>query len=771
MSKELSQRLYEEKVDANPSVEPYLELTDTEGKIGRIPLPAYVHEIGKFVDVNCCLTTWCKNYSKSCIAIPENEDDLSKATKLADGYVFEIEKDYDVKNLTITKLKCDLCKYCTKVRSNRGTSELISCFIRKDAPALFCDKCSSDKINEDGKVVTDYEWDYGTPNPNKFFGIHTRWNPEKGNELTRFKCNRCERKKENGKKRLTTKTPYFRDVPDGISNFVRNPEETLSDMDNTVRYSVNEYKRSSLYMEREVPSVRPTNTRAGGSYYYTNLRKFQFFAVEWNGYFNNLIRFGDKEMTIQHRIHERKSALRMARKRARERAQKIKMGIPVDKEDAYKSKIMKGPALDQDNNPLADASHEVNGERNSVIKEAKEEQVKLLTYPEDIHAKDLKDFHRPQIQTDVLLVSIKTPGSKDRRQQFRLMISVLHPSEYVLLATLDYSDQHNLDELDELDERAVAGLEDVDLYGKDRELSMHPQMYKKWDIVHSPDRKGEGPTHVRELMDKGARIREMYHANAHYYALEKIAANIPELTLVLDNEIVPLKSCVWAFSDRIKKGNCHVITTKKMDYEPEESEGKTREELMSKLEQEVDEMKQQDWSDKWITTGKTPLPGFTSKLFTEYLGEGKNSKRKIWVTKNTLTDVDSKSAALMLRAASLSMVDSMCNQMRSRIEGATRGKKNAGQSGRLSYISHFEDPMNFQQHVDIFVFSKNCLSGHSNVKDYAPGVVQLKLSVENMHLIHFVHTKSILHPDFLEKKYCYKDDKAKQSSKCKGKRK
>lgn len=707
--KELEPREYENVLDDEPCLENFEKIYDwknvSKGKPplrSVVPHRAYVHETSDLIQLNCCLTPWCENFGKPCLTNDKGDDTPDSSIKLSPGYSFVLKDDTERKGLKITCLRCDSCKDWTRIHSNRAASQQISRFVRKYVPALFCDHCSCGNSNGQPEE-NPYIWDYANPSPQTLFnrnGVHH----DTGAVRLLCKNEKCESK---------SKTPYWNPFPKGFSGIGKEPENHVRNLHDVANLSLSDYRRSQVYLERNLPVIEPSNPKLGSSYY-SALDKYQFLAVEWIGHYNNQIRYG-------------KADIKPITKR--EDRDKKKITESVEEELA---------AMDDDDGEdlAAEAS---------------------LSLPSDVEKKDIPYFSMPQIQTDTFMLSTHTPGMTDKRQELRLIVSILVPSGYILLATLNYSNQYNFSSLEEHD-NASNEVASLDIHGADRDLSIHAHNEKMRDYYISPDRGSKGRLHTIDFEGKGVRIRDLYHSIAHYFALEKITAKIPEIMLVQDMEKMPLRSCIWAFRRRIVEKTCHVITTqvpkdkkdRKIAEKVMENDAmKSNKVLTKKLVKDVDEAKKKDLPRNIRSSGDRIA--FYSSLFSRG-GVSVLPRKKVWITANTLMEIDSMNAAMMLRGASLFIVDSVCNQLRKRVSGLHRGEQ-ASKNTERSYVSHWKNPLIVQQLVDVFVFSKNCLAWHSVKEGYLPPVVQLGLSIPNKHLIHYTCSPGIQSYEFISEKY------------------
>lgn len=707
-------REYEKALDKNPTLEKYAEVADVNGNIVRIPHPAFVHETGEFIQLNCCLSPSCSNFGNPCLVADDEDPSKSSSFILATNYSIEWQDETRSKKKTgrkFKKLKCSLCKTSTRILSNRSASELMSRFTRKYAPSIICERCFSGKLDDrhsDGDDKS--QWDYANPSPNDFFGTHNT----EPTRAKRLKCQKCAAYEKKPK----IKHILWKRCPGKFSDIQDNPEKYVHIMHAVTQLSVNDFRRSLVYDNREVPDDEPHNDRLGRKYYRV-LSWYHFFAIEWIGFYNNRIRFGQAYTKYTPEVREE-----------------------TGKQDEY----VDSEKYDGDDS----------GESGDDVYPSDEpDEMEFKKIPKDIGEKDIPYYCMEQVQTDTILLSSQTPGSRDKRQELRLMISVLVPSGYILLATLDYSDQHNLKKLRDLDKKA--NKKKLDVFHEDRELIPHAHKERQTDYYSSPDRASDkGRQTPTDFGKRGARIRQPYHALAHYYVLEKIVSKIPELMLVQDGETGTKKAYTWAFRRRIAKGTCHVIlsideknkgdrTTQKGDKVRKDKKGLKK--LTVAIEQEIDKVK----SDIGSYKGG---PTFHSDLFAQGKN-GENLKKKVWLSVNTLVEKNSANAAMMLRGASLFRIDSVCNQVRQRVQGLTRGKVTSKNQG-LSYISHWEDPIRIQQHADIFVFSSNCLAWHSTKSDTLPAVFKLELSVKiHRHLIHHIVSPEVTSEEFIYDKFRY----------------
>lgn len=671
-----------------------------EGQKVRIPFSAYVHETGDSIQLNCCLTPWCKNFGVG--GITEDNGSPSKPPQLAPNYSVQIRDEMRKQKKTgrkFTALQCDLCGYWTKIYSNRSVGELINLFIRKYAPSIICDGCTDNE--SDGSKDKSRKEYYADPSPNDFFGSNGYYGPTRAKRLV---CKNCGR----------TRNPFWNRCPRDFADMQNKPEKYINAMHATSQLSVNDFRRSHVYGEREIPENEPYNPNLYDKFY-NALGWYQFFAVEWIGYYNNQIRFGKAKT-----------------------------------EYTPKPKPVKKKSSDKD----GEKDSRVSDDDYPTDEPYTEEEGMFESLPKDITDKDIPYFCMPQVQTDTLLLSTHTPGSKDKRQELRLMLSVLVPSGYILLATLNYSEQHNLSELSRIDHKANRFLK-LKIQGIDRELCLHAHKDRQTDRYYSRDRT-DGRKVIYGFENRGACIRHPYHALAHYYTLEKIVAGIPELMLVQDGEAKPYKACLWAFRRRIAEKSCHVIMSigeKKGDISLRGGKNrmtmKRLKDLTNGLKKDIDKAKAKFDRSKGIQSNRV---GFQSRLFAQGK-DGTNIKKKVVLTADSLAEMDSMNAAMMLRGASLFMVDSVCNQIRYRVRGLFRGKKTAKNKG-LNYVSHWKNPMRVQQLADIFTFSSNCLEWHSVQKGYSPATDKLEISIcRHRHLIHHIVSPEITSDEFVRDKF------------------
>lgn len=706
-NKELARSAYERNLDEFPCFEEIKKIVDEKkGRRFKVPQQAYVHETADFVQLNCCLTPWCANFHKDCLTEVVSNGNSPGSFQLSPGYSFASVKDTNRKDLEVPALKCDSCGFRTRFYSNRSASELMSRLTRKYAPALFCGHCSCSNMKATGEENCCYYWDYANPSPETLFKRHYS---HRTTGAQRLICRTC------GK----TKSPYWNSFPSEFSDIEKEPEKYVRILHEISTLSFNDYRRSYVYDKRLVPVVNPSNPRLGNSYY-SALRKYQFIAVEWIGYYNNQIRYGKANIKP---IAERKTRNK-------------KPGVNVKE-----SKIISGGDVYEEDTELSS-----------------------ISIPSDIAEKYIPYFTMPQIQTDTLMLSTHTPGEDDKRQELRLIISVLVPSGHILLATLNFSDQYNFSDLKKLDKKSNSPPKRLDIHGDDRELSIHAHNEKKRDHYVSPDRGVRGRLNPIDFDGKGVCLRQPYHSISHFYVLEKIVSRIPELMLVQDMEKDALKSCVWAFRNRIAKKTCHVITSQEEKRKEfiawaEKERMKSNEKLTKKLEEKVKieiANAKNGVNPKHISTTKNYA--FISGIFAQVDG-GSKPRRKTWVSRNTLAEMDSMNATMMLRGASLFVVDSLCNQFRKRVRGLHRGLQTAKNSER-SYVSHWKNPLIVQQLADVFVFSKNCLAWHSTKEGYLPSTVQMGLSIPNRHLIHHICSPRISSDEFVEEKYLLRKQRA-----------
>lgn len=545
-----------------PSIERCILLKENKvrGKELWVPLPAYVFETGEFVDLNCCLTPWCKNFGKSCIEIPKDGKDISKASKLAEGYSFGMGSDKRTTGVRIRGLQCDSCGYWGKISSNRGASELMSRYIKKYAPALFCVNCSINGLNET-ETKNEYKWEYAAPVPNKLFEKNEN-NKQSGSLNVR--CHKCR-----GKRVVS-----WRERAYGVWSFIKNPKKEMRMMYDAATISLNDFRRSGIYMNPEMPSSDPPRLETSAhTKFYTLVNRYQYIAVEWIGYFNNLLRYGG-----------------MA---------EIKYPT-ITKEEGTTSGDTNGSGEDDIEDDEIDVAN---------------------PFPKDItKKKDLEHFQIPQVQTDTLIASSHMMNTSELKHEHRIMLSVLQPSGYILLATLNYTDQYNHSELHAIDK--ITFLHDVehDEEREGREFCMHPHLVRKYDPFKSKHKELKGSAHTSDFEERGTSIHSDYHAHAHYYTLEKIVAKIPELMLVQDNEREPLMACAWAFRERILKNECHLITCQNMkdkDKSGKHTPARTKgaKELMQDLTRSIREVKKASWEGHKIYTPPHYLPNINSELF------------------------------------------------------------------------------------------------------------------------------------------------------------
>lgn len=724
LKKELKPRLYEMEFDKDPSIEECVYIEDNKGEIVRVPKDAYVHETGEFIQLNCCLTPWCKNFRKSCI---------TKSSKLAHGYSVSIKFDRtDCRHHPI--LTCIFCDYEADIISNRAAAALMNRFTRKYAPALFCENCSLENLNEE-QTKNDYKWEYADPSPNDILSSHS--GGKKVGENKVVKCPTCELRR----------TVLYTDSPNGFSRIVKNTNrEQIQPLHDVFANGVAEFRRDRVVSaddEDEDGNVKYTNPRLGYGYYST-LSKYQFIAVEWIGYFNNLIRFGKVDIDA---LTDPKNIQSLAKR---------------------------------------DLVESTSPKNRTKLKEMEEKFKRRL---ESIDEKYHRYLLMPQVQTDTLIVHTKTPASNERQQELRLTISVLVPSQYVLLATLNYNDQHSLDEIKSHNRVANMKAPDFELEGVDRELAVHAHKDQIGDVPKSSSgRKGNNlkRLHVLGYKKKGVGIRRPYHDFAHYYVLEKIVSKIPNLMLVQDGDRDALKACSWAFRERIAKGNCHVISSVLIDDKKSENErekqdkGKKTEAMLDALKKDVEKLQMEYEQVTALNKRKTKEEGkkrlnmtltnrdkpyFYSGLFRQS-GVTKNKKtarkKKLWVSLNTLMADDMKDdsmkAAVMLWRASLNHVDSMCGQFRSREEGADKPAQSVG-SGGSNYNSNFEMPISLQQLADVFTFSRNCIVDHSTTDNYLPAVIHLGLMESGKFLYQFIKSPRISSNEFIKEKYRFLSDR------------
>lgn len=655
----------------------------------RIPYPAHVHESGERIQVNCCLTTWCKNFAKPCL-IPEDPKQPNGNMTLADGYRcrYGIRTDNGQKR-NVQMLVCEGCNKDFRIWSNRGVSEVINQLLRKYAPALFCYKCSLPK-ESDGSKPTNYEWSYSNPEPKKI--LNSSSFADSGARRVLCKNKGCN----------STRTVTWKKYPQLIEDVVQNPESYLRDFHDVATLGASAFERTVLVTDKTLyASPNYKDSRLSRSFYYSSLDRYQFIAVEWLGYYNNMLRtkdsinFGD--------VQQIKDAVIRSRMREKEEESE-----PQDNNDSSTGN-----------------SDHLNSDGAS----------------DDHYKKEMLGM--PRILTDTLILSAHVKGAAVPHQEFRLMISVLVPSDYILLATLNFSDTYNQDILSKLYFRMSQGNAGLWKFNnEDREYVVHPQLLSVSDPHKSHGSKGRKREHVDHFFDNGLMIRRPYHSLAHFYTLEKITSKIPQIVQVLDGERDTLNACVWAFRNRIAKENCHIIVSsddRQSAQTRKENPSQDRDVLFKKLQNSIEERKEQFMNRQNVckSTSDEDKFEFCSPLFTQGSFGGKLRKKR-WLSVNTLLSLDDSSiAAQMLMAATLGNVDSVCNQLRRRNHGFIRGQVSAQQDG-LSYISHWQNPNVIQKLADIFAFSKNCLTWHSRKPDFVPPVALLGLSELNKHLIHYL---------------------------------